>query len=88
MAGVVAYGWASVPFFRSRPGNLLLGSTLALIPLTFAIPYLPTAGALGFTPLPLPVLVFLMGITVLYVAAAELAKKGFYRGGQQEAQAR
>ena len=29
------------PFFRSRPGSFLLWSTLALIPLTFVIPFLP-----------------------------------------------
>jgi Mg2+-importing ATPase len=29
------------PFFRSRPGRLLLTSTLILIPVSFAIPYLP-----------------------------------------------
>jgi len=67
------------PFFRSRPGNLLLWSTLALVPLTFALPYLPMADVLGFTPLPLAVLFSLAGITLLYVAAAELAKRGFYR---------
>ena len=39
-------------FFRSRPGAVLLYSTLALIALTFAIPYLPFVGVLGFVPLP------------------------------------
>jgi Mg2+-importing ATPase len=67
------------PFFRSRPGKLLLGSTLALVPLTFALPYLPFAHVLGFTPLPLLVLASLVVITLLYVAAAELAKRRFYR---------
>lgn len=62
------------PFFRSRPGNLLLGSTLALVPLTLALPYLPFAHALGFTALPVPILAFVIGITLLYVGAVELAK--------------
>ena len=68
------------PFFRSRPGSLLLASTLALIPLTFAIPYLPHADVLGFVPLPASLLVALAAVTALYVAATELMKRWFYRG--------
>jgi Mg2+-importing ATPase len=67
------------PLFRSRPGTLLFWSTLVLIAVTFAIPYLPRAGVLGFVPLPGALLGALAGITALYVAAAELAKRWFYR---------
>ena len=35
------------PFFRSRPGTVLLWSSLVLIGLTFAIPYLPFPPVLG-----------------------------------------
>ncbi|MBI1734319.1 MAG: magnesium-translocating P-type ATPase [Candidatus Rokubacteria bacterium] len=67
------------PFFQSRPGALLLGTTVALVVITFAIPYLPLVGALGFVPLPGVMLVTLGAIPVLYVAAAELTKRWFYR---------
>lgn len=67
------------PFFRSRPGPLLLGTTIALVPLALAIPYLPHAAVLGFVPLPAALLAALCAITALYVAAAELAKGWFYR---------
>lgn len=67
------------PFFRSRPGRLLLASTMLLIPFTLAIPYLPYARVLGFVPAPPLLLAALAGITVLYVAAAELTKHWFYR---------
>ena len=67
------------PFFRSRPSSLLLVSTLALIALTLAIPYLPFAGLLSFVPLPRSLLAALCAITVLYVAATELAKQWFFR---------
>jgi Mg2+-importing ATPase len=67
------------PFFRSRPGALLLRTTLALIPVTLAIPYLPFARALGFVPLPWTLLATVATITVLYVAATELMKRRFYR---------
>jgi Mg2+-importing ATPase len=67
------------PFWRSRPSRLLLGATLALVPLTLALPYLPFAGGLGFAPLPAALLVLVIGVTVLYVSATELAKRAFFR---------
>jgi Mg2+-importing ATPase len=67
------------PCFRSRPGTLLLVSTVTLIPIAFVIPYLPFAGVLGFVPLPGILLATLATITVLYVAATELQKRWFYR---------
>jgi Mg2+-importing ATPase len=77
------------PFFRSRPGRTLLISTLMLIPVTLAIPYLPYSGLLGFTPLPWSVLTALVGITILYVLATELVKVRFYRAeSRSEASAR
>ncbi len=66
-------------FFRSRPGKLLLASTLALIVLAFAVPYLPHGELLGFRPLPAALLGALAAITVLYVLAAEAMKRWFYR---------
>ena len=64
------------PFFRSRPGTLLLVSTLGLIVVTFAIPYLPFADLFGFVPLPGTLLGTIVAITVLYVAATELRSDG------------
>lgn len=66
-------------FFRSRPGRVLLYSTIALIALTFAIPYLPFVRILGFVPLPASVVVALAVITIAYVIAAEATKSWFYR---------
>jgi Mg2+-importing ATPase len=67
------------PVWKSRPGRTLLVATLVLIPVAYAIPFLPLAGALGFVPVPAPVLVVLSAITLLYVAATELTKRAFYR---------
>jgi P-type Mg2+ transporter len=70
------------PFFRSRPGRLLLASTITLIIFTFAIPYLPFAAVFGFVPF-VPLQGLLVGtvalVTVLYVVATELQKAWFYR---------
>jgi Mg2+-importing ATPase len=67
------------PFFRSRPGNVLLWSTAALIAFTFAVPYLPLASLFGFVPLPGRLLAMVVVITTLYVAATEITKSWFYR---------
>jgi Mg2+-importing ATPase len=67
------------PFYRSRPGRLLLGSTVALVPVALLLPYVPFAGALGFVPLPLPLVATICAIAALYVAAAERAKRWFFR---------
>ena len=64
--------------FRSRPGNLLLASTAIVICMALALPYLPFAPLFGFVPLPAPLMVALIGLTALYVLAAEVAKKYFY----------
>jgi Mg2+-importing ATPase len=65
-------------FFRSRPGNLLLISTLIIIGITLILPYLPFDLIFGFIPLPAPLMLAVIGLTLLYVVVTELAKKYFY----------
>jgi len=67
------------PFFRSKPGRYLVLSALAVALVTLALPYSPLNGILGLTPLPLPLLLVLLGITVAYVTASEIAKRIFYK---------
>jgi len=61
-------------YFRSRPGNLLLVSTVSVIGITLVLPYLPWASYLGFVPLPASLMLMLIGLTAVYVVAAEPAK--------------
>jgi P-type Mg2+ transporter len=76
----------SRPFYRSRPGKRLWQATLAIAMLTLVLPYLPISPLLGLTPLSAPILLVLLGITVLYVAAAERVKQVFQRSyGQHSA---
>jgi Mg2+-importing ATPase len=65
-------------FFRSRPGKLLLWSTLIFIIITLVIPYLPFISVFGFVPLPAPLMLAMLGLTGLYVVATEICKKYFY----------
>jgi Mg2+-importing ATPase len=67
------------PFFRSRPGNVLLASTVILVVVAFAIPFVPYVDILGFVPPPPSVLAALAAITGLYVVATEITKHWFYR---------
>ena len=64
--------------FRSRPGTLLLVSTVSVIGMTLALPYLPISVVFGFVPLPASLMLTMLGLTALYVLVAECAKKYFY----------
>ena len=65
-------------FFRSRPGKLLLGSTLIVVGITLVSPYLPFNFLFGFIPLPVPLMLMMLGLTALYVLVTEIAKMYFY----------
>lgn len=66
------------PCYRSRPGTLLLLTTLGVVTLALLLPYLPYASIFGFVPLPAPLLLGVIGLTLAYVLAVELAKRLFY----------
>ncbi len=66
------------PFYRSRPGNWLLISTVLVIIVALVLPYLPSSSIFGFVPLSVPLLLSMIGLTLAYVLAVELAKKSFY----------
>lgn len=68
-----------LPFLQSKPSRALLFATLVTLAVTMALPYSPLAPVLGFTPLPIQILVYLSGIVVAYFIAAELLKHWFYR---------
>ena len=65
-------------FFRSRPGKLLLISTLIVIGIALVLPYLPFNSLFGFIPLPAPLMLAVISLTALYVVSTEIAKKYFY----------
>jgi P-type Mg2+ transporter len=65
--------------YRSRPGTVLLATTVVVGVAAFLIPYLPFAPLMDFVPLPASILGTLVLITGLYVVSAELMKRWFYR---------
>jgi Mg2+-importing ATPase len=54
------------PFFRSRPGTLLMTTTAGVTAAALALPFLPGASTLGFVPLSGTILVSVLGIAAAY----------------------
>jgi Mg2+-importing ATPase len=66
-------------FFRSKPGKYLLIATLLIVVVTILFPFTPLAALLGFQPLPMTILLVIGMIVVLYILAAEITKRSFYK---------
>lgn len=67
------------PFFKSRPGKYLLFATISVLIAALLLPYLPFNAIFGFDPLPFPFLLIIGFIIAVYIIAAEMAKKVFYK---------
>jgi Mg2+-importing ATPase len=66
-------------FFRSKPGKYLLMATLLIVVVTTIFPFTPLTELLGFRPLPMTILLAIGMIVVLYIIAAEITKRSFYK---------
>lgn len=67
-----------VPFLRSRPGVVLVLTTVSVIAAGIALTISPVADHLGFTPLPWQFFLALVLLTVGYLVLVEFAKIAFY----------
>jgi P-type Mg2+ transporter len=67
------------PFFRSRPGKYLLIATLSIAVITLFLPITPLGNIFGFSPLPIKTYLLLLLIVAIYILAAEITKKIFYK---------
>lgn len=65
--------------WQSRPARALLAATLGVVLAAAVIPFTPLGALFGFVPLPVEFLLVLLVVLVLYMAAAEGAKRIFYR---------
>lgn len=72
------------PFYQSKPAPILLYSTIAVGVFTLILPYLPMQKALNIVPIPLPTLLALLGIALLYIITTEIAKYFFYHKKQDQ----
>jgi P-type Mg2+ transporter len=67
------------PFYKSRPGKYLLYATLSIVFVTVMLPFTALAELFGFSTLPISFLILIGIIVLLYVVAAEITKKIFYK---------
>ena len=67
------------PFYRSRPGTLLLIASTTIALVVLALPYSPLAKTLGFVVPPSRLLAMILVITLLYGIGMETVKHLFYR---------
>ena len=67
------------PFFRSKPGKYLLIATLSIAVITLIFPFTPLGKIFGFSPLALSTYLLLMLIVMIYILAAEITKRIFYK---------
>ena len=67
------------PLLRSRPGKYLLMATLLVVVVTLILPFTPLDQILGFSQLPASFILVIIAIVIVYIFAAELAKRVFYR---------
>jgi Mg2+-importing ATPase len=67
------------PFFRSKPGRYLLIATLTIAVITMILPFTPLGKIFGFSPLSITTYLLLLAIIVIYIIAAEITKRIFYK---------
>ncbi len=66
------------PFWRSPPGRLLLGSTVAVGVVGVALPYSPLGPTFELVRLPLATIAMLFGVAVAYAFTVEALKQRFF----------
>jgi Mg2+-importing ATPase len=67
------------PSYKSQPGKYLLIATLTIVAVTIILPFTPIAGILGFCSLPIPLMLYIGLIILLYIITAEVVKRIFYK---------
>jgi Mg2+-importing ATPase len=59
---------------KSKAHPALIGSSIAVVALAVALPYLPIGAWFGFAPLPAPLLLALSAVTIAYLLLVEAVK--------------
>lgn len=68
-----------LPFFKSLPGRYLTIATLLVVFLVLVLPFTSLDSVFGFVKLPLVFYGWMLLIVALYIFAAEITKRWFYR---------
>jgi Mg2+-importing ATPase len=67
------------PFWKSKPSIYLLATTFLCVIIGWALPYTSLGAYFGLVPLPLYILVVIIGVVLLYLVSLEFAKRIFYK---------
>ncbi|MDR3475466.1 MAG: magnesium-translocating P-type ATPase [Devosia sp.] len=70
------------PFWRSRPDRVLVTTSLGGLAVALAFALTPMGHVLGFAPLPAPILLAIIGISIAYLGCAEALKGAAMRPGR------
>ena len=71
------------PFWRSRPGSLLLWMSLAVAALVCTLPYVTGVQRIfDFVPLPLPLLAMVFAVVLAYGVCTEFVKHWYHRASR------
>jgi Mg2+-importing ATPase len=73
------------PFFRSRPSTWIIVASIVVALVAAYIPYSPLAKPLDLVAIPLPLLLIVLLITLVYVLANEITKRVFWKPSQRTA---
>ncbi len=79
MVVVLIVRTSRVPFWRSRPSIWLAGSCLAILGLAFWLPFSPLARSLNFSAPPASIILFLVGLLMVYGVGVEYTKAKFLK---------
>lgn len=67
------------PFFKSRPGKILIYNVIAVLAIAVSIPFTPLGKFFKFVPLPISFLAAIALLVITYLLLVESLKKRFYR---------
>ena len=76
-----------IPFFKSRPSGKLLLTTSVCLVIGWVLPYLPFAKRIGFEPLPIVVIGYILALVMVYLLSAEYVKRFIYKNLKAESNA-
>jgi P-type Mg2+ transporter len=65
--------------WKSAPHRFMLMATAGAAALAFIIPYSPLGTMFGLVAIPMPMIFAILGLTLSYLIAAEVAKRAFYQ---------
>jgi Mg2+-importing ATPase len=67
------------PFWRSKPGNGLLASTIIIAGIIVLLPFTGLGRLIGFVAIPSNILLALVGLTLIYATCNELLKRLWWK---------